>query len=394
MTSPRAVTPARDNGSQAARASLWVSRLRLIGFRSYAALEINVDARPILLTGPNGAGKTNILEAVSLLSPGRGLRNAVLSAIDHYVSDDGATVPWTVAATVETPLGPVEIGTGRASERGRERRLLRIDGKPASSQQALAEILSVIWLTPEMNRLFVESPGSRRRFLDRLVVGFDPAHATRVSAFDRARTERSRLLREGRTDPAWLAALEQSMAERSVAIAAARLDLVVSLNAVIEEIEGRFPSPRLGVAGSPEELLGEMPALDAEEHLRDALAESRNRDAEHGGTVGSHRSDLVIEFAATGMPATQCSTGEQKAMLVAVLLAHARLLARRRGVTPVLLIDEVAAHFDAERLAALFEELRGLGCQAWLSGTDMDAFVALGADARRFTVADSTLIEE
>jgi DNA replication and repair protein RecF len=392
LSNSRIATQPREAGP--AKADLWVSRLHLTNFRSYDRVELAPDGRLTVLTGANGAGKTNLLEALSMLAPGRGLRGARLSDLDHRVAGDGEPTPWAVAARIEAPLGQIELGTGRAPEPGRERRVVRIDGKPAGSQQALAEALAVVWLTPEMNRLFTDAPASRRRFLDRLVVGFDPAHATRVAAFDRARTERGRLLRAGRIDPAWLGALEQSMAEKSIAIAAARLDVVSILDATLDESDDAFPRPQLRATGWPEELLETMPALAAEETLSAALCADRARDAEQGGAVGAHRSDLVVSYSATGMLADQCSTGEQKALLIAILLAYVRCLGRHRGAMPVLLLDEIAAHLDATRLAALFDALIKLGCQAWLTGTDRADFMALDGCARFYSLTDSTLTEE
>lgn len=392
LPNPKVATQPREAGP--IKADLWVSRLYLTNFRSYDRVELASDGQLTVLTGANGAGKTNLLEALSMLAPGRGLRGARLSDLDRRATGDGELAPWAVAARIETPLGRIELGTGRAPEPGRERRVVRIDAKPVGSQQALAEALAVVWLTPEMNRLFADAPASRRRFLDRLVVGFDPAHATRVAAFDRARTERARLLRTGRLDPAWLGALEQSMAEKSIAISAARLDVVSALNATLDESDDAFPRPRLRVAGWPEELLETMPALAAEETLCATLGAGRARDAEQGGAVGAHRSDLVVSYAATGMLADQCSTGEQKALLIAILLAYARCLGRHRGAMPVLLLDEVGAHLDAARLAALFDALIKLGCHAWLTGTDRADFMALEGGARFYGLTDSILTEE
>ena len=392
LSNPRVATESRE--VEPARANLWVSRLYLTNFRSYGRVELAPDGRLIVLSGANGGGKTNLLEALSMLVPGRGLRGARLSDLDRRAAGDGNSAAWAVAARLEAPLGRIELGTGRAPEPGRERRVVRIDGKPVGSQQALAEALAVVWLTPEMNRLFTDAPASRRRFLDRLVVGFDPAHATRVAAFDRARTERARLLRAGRIDPTWLGALEQSMAEKSIAIAAARLDVVSALNATLDQSDDTFPRPHLRIAGWPEELLETMPALAAEETLSVALGAGRARDAEQGGAVGAHRSDLVVSYAATGMLADQCSTGEQKALLIAILLAYARCLGRHRGAMPVLLLDEIRAHLDAARLAALFDALIKLGCQAWLTGTDRADFMALDGCARFYSLTDSTLTEE
>jgi DNA replication and repair protein RecF len=392
LANSREVTNARV--AEPATTDLWVSRLFLTNFRSYERIELVSDGRLTVLSGANGAGKTNLLEALSMLAPGRGLRGARLSDLDRRMDGDSDPAPWAVAARIEAPGGQIELGTGRSPEPGRERRVVRIEGKPAGSQQALAEALALVWLTPEMNRLFTDAPASRRRFLDRLVVGFDPAHATRVAAFDRARTERARLLRAGRIDPAWLGALEQSMAEKSIAIAAARLEVVSALTEALNDGDDVFPRPTLRVAGWPEELLETMPALVAEETLCAALGAGRARDAEQGGALGAHRSDLVATYAATGRPADQCSTGEQKALLVAVLLAYVRRLARHRGTMPVLLFDEIAAHLDAARLAALFETLLDLGCQAWLTGTERADFANLDRHARFYSLTDSILSEE
>jgi len=409
--------PGSDRGSvetrpAAARLAPAVRRIALTDFRNYARLRLEVDARPVVLTGPNGAGKTNLLEALSFLAPGRGLRRARLGQLvrgatqpaDRAGADESDAGAWAVAAHVETPDGPVDIGTAREVARGAdpaeeaERRVVKIDGKPAKGQGDLARYLSVSWLTPEMDRLFLEASAGRRRFIDRLVYGFVPDHASRVSAYERAMRERSRLLRAGGADPSWLTALEQQMAEAAVAIAAARLDLVARLNqagdagATEPRGDGAFPRPEATMAGAVEDWLGDGPALAAEDRFRETLAQSRRRDAETGGAAeGPHRSDLLVVHAASGAPAAQCSTGEQKALLIALVLAAARLRALEHGAAPILLLDEVVAHLDESRRAALFDALVALGAQAWLTGTDRALFAALDERAQFLDVADGAV---
>ena len=380
-----------------------VTRLVLTDFRNYRSTRLDLDAGPrglpVVLTGPNGAGKTNLLEAVSFLSPGRGLRRARLGEIDRRPSaTEPGSVPeifsgWAVAATIATRQGPVRIGTGREPDSG-ERRVIRIDGDPARNQAALAECLGVLWLTPPMDRLFVEGPGARRRFLDRLVLGLDPAHAARVAAYEQAMRERARLLRDGPSDPAWLSALEDVMAQQGVAVAAGRRDAIERLDQVCAEAGGVFPRARLQLIGVVEDWLGRMPALEAEETFKAALAANRGADAAAGGAVlGPHRSDLAVTYADKGIAAEDASTGEQKALLIAIVLAQAALQRASRGEPPVLLLDEVAAHLDEARRAALFEALAGLESQTWITGTDAALFAPLHGRARFLSVADGTLSE-
>jgi DNA replication and repair protein RecF len=371
-----------------------VIRLVLTDFRNYRSARLDLDAGPVVLTGPNGAGKTNLLEAVSFLSPGRGLRRARLGEIDRQDrAEPAGNSGWAVATTVATGRGRVRIGTGREPEGG-ERRVVRIDGEPARNQAALAECLGVLWLTPQMDRLFVEGPGARRRFLDRLVLGLDPAHASRVAAYEQAMRERARLLRDGPSDPVWLAALEEVMAQQGVAVAAGRRDTVERLDQVCAAAEGPFPRARLNLAGAVEDWLGTMPALEAEEKFKAALAENRNADGAAGGAVlGPHRSDLAVSYADKGIAAENASTGEQKALLIAIVLAQAALQRASRGEPPLLLLDEVAAHLDAARRAALFEALAGLESQTWITGTDAALFAPLQGHARFLSVADGTLSE-
>jgi DNA replication and repair protein RecF len=367
-----------------------IARIALRNFRSYAALQLDIAAEPVVLAGPNGAGKTNLLEALSFLAPGRGMRRAKLSEIDRRGGSGGA---WTLAVQLATADGVVQIGTGRdaASDSG-ERRIVRIDAAPAKTQAELAKLASFVWLTPQMDRLFTEGAGARRRFLDRLVLGFDPEHANALSLYERATRERLHLLRDGPADASWLAALEETMAAQGVAIAAARRDAALRIDHACTANAGPFPRARLVMVGEVETALGSMPALAAEDALRQRFAEQRRIDAEAGVTTcGPHRSDLLVEHVGNGMPAPQCSTGEQKALLLAILLAQARLLAAARGTAPLLLLDEVAAHLDAERRAALFAELLDLKTQAWLTGTDAALFAALRGRAQFFAVAEARL---
>jgi len=375
-----------------------LTRLALTDFRCYRQLRLGTDERPVVLTGPNGAGKTNLLEAISFLAPGRGLRRAKLSECDRVGEGDVSPAlsrppsSWAVAATLLTPSGPVDLGTGReaAGQEG-ERRIVRIAGETQRGQAVLAEYLSVAWLTPQMDRLFLEGAGPRRRFLDRLVFGFDPGHARRLAAYDHGMRERARLLADGARDTAWLAALEDGMASDGVAVAAARREAVQRLNRAQDGRRGPFPAAELGLKGTIETWLGEMPALAAEERFRSLLVDSRRRDAEAGGAIdGPHRSDLTAHHRIKGMPAAQCSTGEQKAMLIAIVLADAWLQHESRSA-PILLLDEVAAHLDEARRRALFDELLTLGTQAWLTGTDAHLFDPLGRHAQHFRVFDATI---
>jgi DNA replication and repair protein RecF len=371
----------------AAGTRLAVTRMRLTDFRSYRRGEYDGDTRPVVLTGPNGAGKTNLLEAVSFLAPGRGLRQARLSDVDRR--SDGVA-GWAVAATVTGDGGPVDIGTGR--EQDQQRRSVRVNGAPASGQGALSDYVSVVWLTPQMDRLFLDGASARRRFLDRLVFGFDTAHAGRVSAYEHAMRERLRLLKTGRFDDAWLSALEGTMAERGVAIAAARRDMAHRLSRACAHGTGPFPRAGIAAVGEVESWLDDGPALAAEDRLRDGLSRTRRADAESGRTAtGPHRSDFSVWHLEKDMPADQCSTGEQKALLIAVVLADARLQAAERGAAPLLLLDEVAAHLDAEKRHTLFVEILTLGAQAWLTGTDRATFAELEQHAQFFRVAAATL---
>jgi DNA replication and repair protein RecF len=374
-----------------------VTRLVLTDFRNYREARLTLGTEPVVLTGPNGAGKTNLLEAVSFLAPGRGLRSAKLTEVDRRQEAGCEATPsalargWAVAAVVATRRGDLRVGTGRDGA-ANERRVVRIDGEPVRGQAALGERLGVVWLIPPMDRLFLEGPSGRRRFLDRLVLGLDPAHSSRVAAYEQALRERSRLLRDGPADPVWLTALEEVMAEQGVAVAAGRRDAVQRLDRACAEAEGPFPRARLRLIGTVEGWLEAMPALSAEAELASTLAANRRGDMPGGGAlIGPHRSDLSVSLAERGVAAELASTGEQKALLISILLAHTRLQRAVRGEPPILLLDEIAAHLDASRRAALFEALLGLDSQAWLTGTDEALFAPLRRKAQFLSVHDGNL---
>jgi DNA replication and repair protein RecF len=367
-----------------------VTRLTLTDFRCYARLRLDVAAAPVVLTGPNGAGKTNLLEALSYLAPGKGLRRARLAEPDRRAGDVDAG-RWAVAATIGTAAGASTVGTGREADAAPERRSVRIDGANAA-QKDLSALLGLVWLTPEMDRLFMDGPSARRRFLDRLVFGFDPEHAGRVAAYEHVMRERARLLGEGSADAAWLDALEDGMARHGIAVAWARGQAAVRLDQAASDGVGPFPAARVAMAGELDRWLAAMPALAAEDRLREALRAGRAHDAQAGGAIaGPHRADLAVRFAAKDRPAAECSTGEQKALLLSIILAVARELCRERGEPPVLLLDEVVAHLDGARRAALFDEIAALGAQAWLTGTDDELFSGLRGRAQFFRVLDATL---
>ncbi len=375
---------------------LAVRRLILTDFRCYGRLRLDTEARPVVLTGPNGAGKTNLLEALSFLTPGRGMRRATLSEVARKDAGESAIggVKWAVAAVLEGPAGRVDIGTGR--EAGSERRAVRIDGEPAKAQD-LAALVSALWLTPAMDRLFIEGAGGRRRFLDRLVLSLDAGHARRASAYEHAMRERTRLLKAGhaggrRADADWLAALEDGMARHGIALAMARKAATLRLDEACRIGLGPFPAARLALDGEIDAWLDDIAPDEAEERFRVALTRARARDAAAGAaSVGPHRTDFMVRHAAKDMPAGQCSTGEQKAVLVSIVLAQARVRTQLSGLAPLLLLDEVVAHLDSIRRAALFDELAGLNAQSWMTGTDEHLFDGFGERAQFFRVADATV---
>ncbi|WP_027039561.1 DNA replication/repair protein RecF [Mesorhizobium ciceri] len=369
-----------------------ISKLTLTNFRNYAALTIDLAPGAVVFSGDNGAGKTNLLEAISFLTPGRGLRRAPYADVAREGGDGG----FALHARLDGPDGQVEIGTGisggdTAGEGGRR---VRINGAPARSAEDMLEWLRVVWLTPAMDALFTGPAADRRRFLDRLVLAIDPGHGQRAIDYEKAMRGRNRLLTEGSRDDRWFDAIETQMAETGVAIAAARAEMVRLLAAMIDRLPdtGPFPQADIGLSGDLEAEIAAAPAVDVEERFRRTLAEGRERDRAAGRTLdGPHRSDLVVRHRPKAMPAELCSTGEQKALLVGIVLSHARLTGEMSGMTPILLLDEIAAHLDSRRRAALFSILEELNCQAFMTGTDAALFSSLQGRAQFLTVDHGTV---
>lgn len=395
----------------------WLGHLRLTNFRNYEAAELQLDRRPVVLIGPNGAGKTNLLEAVSLLAPGRGLRRASreewpldkAACADRDKDRPNIAPPniarpntsrsniappntgqpetdeylrWSVSASLTCPDGVCQIGTGIHADDSR--RSVRIDGVSAS-QSDLGQSLAVSWLTPQMDGLFLGSPSGRRRFVDRLAIAFDPAHAGRLARYERALRERGRLMTDGQADEIWLQQVETQLAETGVAILATRAALIADLNAESELANGAFPRARLAMQGGGADQLGQISALALEDKLRAEAAAARQGGDMH--MPGPQASDLLAWHLATGQPASRASTGEQKALLISIVLAHARLQGRRLGRPPILLLDDVAAHLDQARRQALFEICGDLGGQIWFTGTNRADFGPLEQTGRFLDIA-------
>lgn len=366
-------------------ASTHINRLTLTNFRNYAALSLELRPGTVVFTGDNGAGKTNLLEAISFLTPGRGLRRAPYAD----VAREGSGGSFSIHAVIEGEFGDAEIGTGTSGIEGEAGRRVRINGANAKSADDMLEWLRVLWLTPAMDALFTGPAGDRRRFLDRLVLAIDPSHGQRALDYEKAMRGRNRLLGEDRYDRQWFEAIETQMAETGVAIAAARAEMVRLLAAMIEKLpaSGPFPQADISLSGTLENRIGQEPAVEIEEGFRRALAEGRDRDRAAGRTLeGPHRSDLIVTHRPKAMPAELCSTGEQKALLVGIIVSHARLCGEMSGTVPILLLDEIAAHLDAGRRAALFAILEELGCQAFMTGTEPALFSSLRGKAQFLTV--------
>lgn len=362
-----------------------VRRLRLTDFRCYATLDLELEPAPVALYGANGSGKTNLLEALSFLVPGRGLRSAGADGVVR--KDAGGPAPgWAVYAEVETREGEVRLGVGARTGGRRE---TRINGEPAP-QGELARLVPMIWLTPAQDRLFAGPRADRLKFFDRLVYAADPAHAEAATAYDKVRLRRQRLLDEGHADPAWLAALESEMAGHGVAMAAARLEALIRLQGEIDaRPEGAFPQADLALDGAVEADLAEgMDAGAAEDRFAAALREGRNRDAAAGRTLtrGPHRTELLARHRDKDQPAGDCSTGEQKALILTLALAQARALGRQGGIAPLLLFDEACAHLDAARREGLAREILATGSQAWLTGVERVLFEPFGDRIQYFEV--------
>ncbi|TPM18325.1 DNA replication/repair protein RecF [Mesorhizobium sp. B2-2-4] len=369
-----------------------ISKLTLTNFRNYAALSVELEPGAVVFSGDNGAGKTNLLEAISLLTPGRGLRRAPYADVAREGGDGG----FALHARLDGPDGQVEIGTGISSgdSLGEGGRRVRINGATARSAEDMLEWLRVVWLTPSMDALFTGPAADRRRFLDRLVLAIDPGHGQRALDYEKAMRGRNRLLTEGSRNLSWFEAIETQMAETGVAIAAARAEMVRLLAAMIDRLpdSGPFPQADIGLSGDLEAEIANTPAVDVEERFRRTLAGGRDRDRAAGRTLeGPHRSDLVVRHRPKAMPAALCSTGEQKALLVGIVLSHARLTGEMSGLTPILLLDEIAAHLDGGRRAALFSILEELNCQAFMTGTDAALFSSLAGRAQFLIVDHGTV---
>ncbi|MBL6780348.1 MAG: DNA replication/repair protein RecF [Candidatus Puniceispirillum sp.] len=377
-----------DNANASKRS--WLSRLKLDHFRNYQQADLTIHAGQLVILGDNGAGKTNLLEAVSLLAPGRGMRRSRTEHLAYRASgfeiacgiadnDDADRLDWAVAATLENEDGTVQIGTGVPPSAKQGNRIMRLEGVTVS-QADLGSRLAVSWLTPQMDGIFLDSPAARRRFIDRLVIAFDPTHIGRMSRYEKALRQRAHLLTEQRGDDSWFSALESILAETAVAVTAARQSLIKALNQEAACGWFGFPGVELLLGGNTENWLSDMPALAVEDQLMLAARTARlNGDL---AMPGPHASEFQALHLASQVPANRASTGQQKAMLIAVILAHARLQDRRLGRVPVMLFDDVAAHLDAKRRSALFDAVQSLGGQCWYSGTDDGQFKELSKTAQ------------
>lgn len=356
-----------------------LTRLRLTDFRSHERLDLKLDARPVCLWGANGAGKTNVLEAISQLGPGRGLRAAALSEMTRHDAPAG----WTVSATLDDDR---KLGVGLDTSGNGNKRTIRLDGAPATATD-LADLIRIVWLTPAMDSVFRGGASERRRFFDRQVMAHVPSHGSVSSRYEKAMRERNALLERGRVDPAWADAIEGRMAEAGALIATNRARVLIALQTAIDNRpEGFFPKGDLALEGDAERLAADGASLfDVQDLIAEQLAKGRYRDQAAGRTLsGPHRSDLSVIHRPTGAPAGEASTGQQKALLIGLILASARALCEDgEGPSPLILLDEAAAHLDRDRRAALFDELIELGGQAWLTGTEEFLFEAFGDRAQR-----------
>lgn len=377
-----------------------ITQLRLTNFRSYNLLNLEPDSRfiPVVLTGHNGAGKTNILEAVSFLTAGKGLRGAKLSDVGKrsnpaaLLNADVLQLPerWSVSAQVQTKDGLTKIGTGTID--GSDRRQIRIDGKNTAKQSDLGRIFRCLWLTPAQDRLFCGDPQARRRFLDRLVQAFDSQHASRLSDYNSAFKQWSCLLREGRFDRHWLSGLEEQLVSNGIAIAASRIDVINRISHYLAHpISAAFPVPEVILTGIIEQKLLCRSALEVEEDFAYLLEHNRKIYADGGSISGPHTADFKVIHAQKGVDAEFCSTGEQKALLLSIILAEMQTQTQEQGLCPVLLLDEVAAHLDTNRRSILFDILTELPAQIWMTGTDTASFTHLTNRAQFFDVQDSNL---
>ena len=392
--------------------TLFVEKLNLSNFRCYEKLSVKVDRGPVVLTGPNGSGKTNILEAISYLVPGRGLRGAkytdltftslsskpdVSQPIKEGRPDIDNPLKWAISGKICFNGLFTDIGTGleqKSEVNLKTRRVVKIDGKNCGSQSLLGHYLSALWVTPSMDRLFAEGAAGRRRFVDRLVVGLDPEHSTRVTEYESCMRGRNKLLKEGAYNKEWLSSLEETMVTSGVALTASRMDMIEKLNKVTREKYGVFPAAELGMTGKLEGWLFDLPAIEVEDKYRQSLLDTRQYDCHSGVTdLGPHKSDLAVLHRKSGMEASKCSTGEQKALLIRIVLAAATLQHEEKSRMPIMLLDEVGAHLDKLRRSELFSIIGDMGVQAWMTGTDRSLFENSGTDTQYFKVFNSTLTE-
>ena len=388
-----------------------VTRLTLTDFRNYAHLRINAKLAPVIITGENGTGKTNILEAISFLTPGRGLRSARLADIrritpalvnDEYSPTEISNLNWAVSALVNKGEDEIEIGTAvekttRETDdddfRSYERRIVKINGQKTSSQSDLGKYISAIWLTPQMDRLFRGGSQPRRSFLDRLVYAFDVEHAKRTANFEHLYKEWYQLLKSGNSNNNWLSSLEENMAGIGVAIAAARRELIAKLNKFIEkEPDDVFPNVMLELDGTIEQLLDTMPAIDVEDYYIQKLKSQRRNVLYNDNVDGVNRTDFKVYYKKKRMPAELCSTGEQKSLLISIILAQTKCQTLDKGFAPVLLLDEVVAHLDDLKREALLEKIRDLGIQAWITSTDPKLFASLADEAQFLEVRNNSVV--
>lgn len=375
-----------------------VTRLTLTNFRNYDNLRINTDLSPVVITGPNGSGKTNILEAISFLTPGRGLRGARLADIKRIDSEINR---WAVAASVVKGDEEFEIGTGiekivreeDENSSGYDKRIVKIDGEKISSQAELGKYISAVWLTPQMDRLFRGGSQPRRSFLDRLVYAFDLEHAKRTASFEHLYKEWYHLIKTGKTDNFWLASIEENMASFGVAIAAARREQIAKLNTFIEgEPDDIFPNVRLELDGTIEKMLDKMSALEAEDKYKQILEKQRKNVLYNETTEGINRTDFKVFYKKKNMPAELSSTGEQKSLLVSIILAQAKCQSFDKGFYPVLLLDEIVSHLDEEKREALLEKIKALNVQAWITSTDEELFKSLRGNAQFLRLKDNKVL--
>jgi len=379
------------------RPRVCLTRLALENFRNYSSVALKLDGRHVCLYGANGSGKTNLIEAVSMLSPGRGLRSADLTDIVRAIPGEPPARAWALSADLRDNEVDRKLHLSlEIDEQGRSKRTAKLDGAQAT-QAELGELVRVIWLTPSMDRVFAGPAGDRRKFYDRQVMAHFPSHGPASAAYEKAMRQRNVLLEQGRADPAWLDALEQRMAESGAVMATHRADALKRIAAAIQSrADSMFPKAVVELDGRFEQrALEGADIAEIEQDLATALKLSRTRDQVAGRTLeGVHRTDLKVHHATKGLPADQCSTGEQKALLTGIIFANAQALFERDfAPSPLLLLDEAAAHLDSDRRAALYDELSALGGQAWLTGTDRSLFDAFGDRAQRFEVSDGVVRE-